>query len=45
MVDKTIQQLSTMQGVLRSVDEHLAQNVRLVRPISSVGQIARFIST
>ena len=41
MVDKTIQQLSTMQGVLRTVDEHLAQNVRLVRLISSVGQIVR----
>ena len=41
MVDKSIQQLSTMQGVLRTVDEHLAQNVRLVRLISSVGQIVR----
>ena len=41
MVDKTIQQLSTMQGVLRTVDEQLASNVRLVRLISSVGQIVR----
>jgi len=41
MVDKTIQQLSTMQGVLRTVDEELARNVRLVRLISSVGQIVR----
>jgi len=41
MVDKTIQQISTMQGVLSTVDEHLAQNVRLVRLISSVGQIVR----
>lgn len=41
MVDKTIQQLSTMQGVLRTVDEQLARNVRLVRLISSVGQIVR----
>ena len=41
MVDKTIQQLSTMQGVLRNVDEQLARNVRLVRFISNVGQIVR----
>ena len=41
IVDKTIQQLSTMQGVLRTVDEQLARNVRLVRLISSVGQIVR----
>ena len=41
MVDKTIQQLSTMQGVLRTVDEQLARNVRLVRLVSSVGQIVR----
>ena len=41
MVDKTIQQLSTMQGVLRTVDEQLARNVRWVRLISSVGQIVR----
>ncbi len=41
MLDKTIQQLSTMQGVLRTVDEQLARNVRLVRLISSVGQIVR----
>ncbi len=41
MVDKTIQQLSTVQGVLRTVDEQLARNVRLVRLISSVGQIVR----
>ncbi len=41
MVDKTIQQLSTMQGVLRTVDQQLARNVRLVRLISSVGQIVR----
>jgi hypothetical protein len=41
MVDKTIQQLSTMQGVLRTVDEELAQNVRLVRLVNSVGQIVR----
>jgi hypothetical protein len=41
MVDKTIQQLTTMQGVLRNVDEQLARNVRLVRFISSVGQIVR----
>ena len=41
MVDKTVQQLSTMQGVLRTVDEQLARNVRLVRLISSVGQIVR----
>lgn len=41
MVDKTIQQLSTLQGVLRTVDEQLARNVRLVRLVSSVGQIIR----
>src|SRR6266536_690869 len=41
MVDKTIQQLTTMQGVLRNVDEQLARNVRLVRFVSSVGQIVR----
>src|ERR1044071_10338755 len=41
MVDKTIQQLSTMQGVLRNVDEQLARNVRIVRFISNVGQIVR----
>jgi len=41
VIDKTIQQLSTMQGVLRTVDEQLARNVRLVRLISSVGQIVR----
>ena len=41
MVDKTIQQLTTMQGILRNVDEQLARNVRLVRFISSVGQIVR----
>ena len=41
MVDKTIQQLSTMQGVLRTVDEQLARNVRLVRLVSSVGLILR----
>src|SRR6266542_4494230 len=41
MVDKTIQQLTTMQGILRNVDEQLARNVRLVRLISSVGQIVR----
>jgi hypothetical protein len=41
MVDKTIQQLTTMQGVLRNVDEQLARNVRLVRFISNVGQIVR----
>jgi len=41
IIDKTIQQLSTMQGVLRTVDEQLARNVRLVRLISSVGQIVR----
>ena len=41
ILDKTIQQLSTMQGVLRTVDEQLARNVRLVRLISSVGQIVR----
>ena len=41
MVDKTMQQLTTMQGVLRNVDEQLARNVRLVRFVSSVGQIVR----
>ena len=41
MVDKTVQQLTTMQGVLRSVDEQLARNVRLVRFVSNVGQIVR----
>jgi len=41
MVDKTIQQLTTMQGVLRTVDEQLAGNVRLARLVSSVGQIVR----
>jgi hypothetical protein len=41
MVDKTVQQLSTMQGVLRNVDEQLARNVRIVRLVSSVGQIVR----
>ena len=41
IVDKTVQQLSTMQGMLRTVDEQLARNVRLVRLISSVGQIVR----
>jgi hypothetical protein len=41
MVDKTIQQLSTMQGVLRTVDQQLARNVKLVRLIASVGQTVR----
>ena len=41
MVDKTVQQLTTMQGVLRNVDEQLARNVRLVRFVASVGQIVR----
>ncbi|HKR15316.1 MAG TPA: hypothetical protein VJT15_24840 [Pyrinomonadaceae bacterium] len=41
MVDRTIQQFTTMQGVLRNVDEQLARNVRLVRFISNVGQIVR----
>ena len=41
MIDKTIQQLTTMQGILRNVDEQLTRNVRLVRFISSVGQIVR----
>jgi hypothetical protein len=41
MLNKTVQQLSTMQGMLRTVDEQLARNVRLVRLISSVGQIVR----
>jgi len=27
MVDKTVQQLTTMHGVLRNVDEQLARNV------------------
>ena len=41
MVDKAIQQLSTMQGVLRTTEEQLSRNVRLVRLVSSVGQIIR----
>lgn len=41
MLDKTVQQLTTMQGILRNVDEQLARNVRLVRFISNVGQIVR----
>src|ERR1051325_5011280 len=41
MVDKAIQQLSTMQGVLRNAEEQLSRNVRLVRLVSSVGQIIR----
>lgn len=41
MVDKTVQQLTTMQGVLQNVDEQLAHNVRLVRFVSSVGHIVR----
>src|SRR5262249_8778782 len=41
MVDKTIQQLTTMQGILRNVDQQLARNMRLVRFVSSVGQIVR----
>jgi hypothetical protein len=41
MVDKTVQQLTTMRGVLRNVDEQLARNVRLVRFVASVGQIVR----
>ena len=41
MVDKAIQQLSTMQGVLHTVDEELARNVRLARLLASVGQIVR----
>src|SRR5215510_10769127 len=41
MVDKTIQQLTTMQGILHNLDEQLARNVRLVRFISNVGQIVR----
>jgi hypothetical protein len=41
MVDKTIQQLTTMQGILRNVDEQLARNVRLARFLASVGQIVR----
>src|SRR5258706_654887 len=41
MIDKTVQQVTTMQGVLRNVDEQLARNVRLVRFVSSVGQIVR----
>lgn len=41
MVDKAIQQLSTLQGVLHTVDEELARNVRLARLLASVGQIVR----
>jgi len=41
MVDKTIQQLTTMQGILKNVDEQLARNVRLARFLASVGQIVR----
>jgi hypothetical protein len=41
MVDKTIQQLTTMQGILRNVDEQMARNVRLARFLASVGQIVR----
>jgi len=41
MVDKTIQQLTTMKGVLDKVDEHLQRNLRLARLISSVSQIVR----
>ena len=41
MVDKAIQQLSTMQGVLRTAEEQLSRNVRLVRLVSSVAQIIR----
>ncbi len=41
MVDKTIQQLTTMQGILRNVDEQLARNVRLARLLASVGQVVR----
>jgi len=41
MVDKTIQQLSTMQGVLQTVDKQLARNVQLARFLASVGQIVR----
>lgn len=41
MVDKAVQQLTTMQGILRNADEQLARNVRLVRFISNVGQIVR----
>jgi chromosome segregation ATPase len=41
MVDKTIQQLTTMQGILRNVDEQLARNARLARFVASVGQIVR----
>jgi len=41
IVDKTIQQLTTMQGILRNVDEQLARNVRLARFLASVGQIVR----
>lgn len=41
MVDKTVQQLTTMQGVLKTVDQHLAHNVRLVRFVASVGKIVR----
>jgi hypothetical protein len=41
IVDKTIQQLTTMQGILKNVDEQLARNVRLARFLASVGQIVR----
>src|SRR4030095_11468025 len=41
MVDKTIQQLTTMQGIIKNVDEQLARNVRLARFLASVGQIVR----
>jgi chromosome segregation ATPase len=41
VVDKTIQQLTTLQGILRNVDEQLARNVRLARFLASVGQIVR----
>jgi len=41
MVDKTIQQLSTLQGVLQTVDKQLARNVQLARFLASVGQIVR----
>ena len=41
MVDKTVQQLTTMQGVLKTVDQQLAHNVRLVRFVASVGAIVR----
>ncbi len=46
MVDKTVQQLTTMQGVLKTVDQHLAHNVRLVRFVAERGQDrTRLIST